>query len=273
MSIKYRLALAPKTVPTFYHMPTNHKLSIHRLYDEWSESLLSLVASVEASVDFSDDVENVDEAKIMVKVKDFVGMIEQHMNDSNAGERLRNGVRVSIIGKPNVGKSTLLNALCRRSAAIVSPVPGTTRDMIEQHLDIEGYPVNLIDTAGIRNIEEADSIEVEGMKRTNEAAYSSDLLICIKSAEEIELESLNKSNITVNEELGISVDKSIILYVINKSDLLSEESYSRISRTIQVNSNVCLMSCSTREGFEEFTELLGNNVKKICTRDEGNKMI
>ena len=108
-----------------------------RLYDEWSETLLSLVANVEASVDFSDDVENVDDAKIVQKIKGLVKMIEQHMNDSNAGERVRNGVQVSIVGKPNVGKSTLLNILSRRSAAIVSPIAGTTRDTIEQHIDIE----------------------------------------------------------------------------------------------------------------------------------------
>ena len=235
--------------------------------------LLSLVANVEASVDFSDDVENVDEAKIVQKIKDLVKMIEQHMNDSNAGERVRNGVQVSIVGKPNVGKSTLLNVLCRRSAAIVSPIAGTTRDAIEQHIDIEGYPVRLIDTAGLRDSEQADAIEVEGMKRTNEAASSSDLIICLKSADEISLDSLNTLNNEVFKELEIHNDKAIKLIVINKSDLLSKENLLRVSEKLKLSKSVCLMSCSTRAGLNNFTELLGHYVKQICTRDEGKQII
>ena len=235
--------------------------------------LLSLVANVEASVDFSDDVENVDEAKIVQKIKGLVKMIEQHMNDSNAGERVRNGVQVSIVGKPNVGKSTLLNILSRRSAAIVSPIAGTTRDTIEQHIDIEGYPVKLIDTAGLRDSEQADAIEVEGMKRTNEAASSSDLIICLKSADEICLDSLNTLNNEVFKELEIHDDKAIKLIVINKSDLLSEENLLRVSEKLKLSNSVCLMSCSTRAGLYSFTELLGHYVRQICTRDEGKNIV
>ena len=200
-------------------------------------------------------------------------MIEQHMNDSNAGERVRNGVQVSIVGKPNVGKSTLLNVLCRRSAAIVSPIAGTTRDAIEQHIDIEGYPVRLIDTAGLRDSKQADAIEVEGMKRTNEAASSSDLIICLKSADEISLDSLNTLNNEVFKELEIHNDKAIKLIVINKSDLLSKENLLRVSEKLKLSKSVCLMSCSTRAGLNNFTELLGHYVRQICTRDEGKQII
>ena len=241
-----------------------------RLYDKWSDLLLNLVAGVEASVDFSDDVENVDEVKLKVKVKELVNMIEQHMNDSNAGERLRNGVQVSIVGKPNVGKSTLLNALCRRPAAIVSPIAGTTRDTIEQHLDIGGYPVKIIDTAGLRDSLQADTIEIEGMKRTNEAANSSDLIICLIQAEDIkEIDTLDKLSYTACKELGIYDDRSIKLVVINKSDLLPEKICNQITNQIQQSDNVCLISCLTQEGFENFTQALGDEVRKICTRDEG----
>merc|ERR1712077_185146 len=121
--------------------------------------ILNLVATVEASVDFSEDVGNIDEEEIKDRVKELVNSVELHMDDSNAGERLRDGVQVCILGKPNVGKSTLLNTLCRRPAAIVSPIAGTTRDTIEQYLDVGGFPIKIVDTAGIRDANEADSIE------------------------------------------------------------------------------------------------------------------
>ena len=237
--------------------------------------LLNLVAGVEASVDFSDDVENVDEVKLKLEVKELIDMIEVHMNDSNAGERLRNGVQVSIVGKPNVGKSTLLNALCRRSAAIVSPIAGTTRDTIEQNLDIGGYPVKIIDTAGVRDSLQADTIEIEGMKRTNEAANSSDLIICLIHAEDIkEIDTFDKLRYTACKELGIHDDnRAIKLVVINKSDLLPEKICNQMTNKIQQSDNVCIISCLTRVGFENFTQALGDNVRKICTRDEGKSMI
>ena len=138
--------------------------------------LLNLVAKMEASIDFSDDVGNVDEAEMKINVKELLEAIELHMNDANAGERLRSGVQVCIVGKPNVGKSTLLNMLCQRPAAIVSPIAGTTRDTIEQHLDVGGFPVKIVDTAGLRDSVQADTIELEGMKRAADVAKSSDLI-------------------------------------------------------------------------------------------------
>jgi len=244
---------------------------LHRLYDKWSESLLNLVANVEASVDFADDVEDVDESQILFKVKNLVSMIEQHMNDANAGERLRNGVQISIVGKPNVGKSTLLNILCRRPAAIVSPIAGTTRDTIEQHLDINGFPVRVIDTAGLRDSLQADEIELEGMKRTNDIANSSDLIIFLSTAEDSrDLNSLDTLKTSVCKELGIcDSNKALKIFVINKSDLLSEKIHSQFTEKLQVYDNVCLMSCTTKMGYDHFSQLLGDKVRNICTRDEG----
>ena len=101
--------------------------------------------------------------------------IEQTLATSAQSERLRDGLTVAIAGPPNAGKSTLLNRLARREAAIVSPHAGTTRDIIEVHLDLDGYPVTLIDTAGIRETD--DPVEQEGVRRARDRAASADLVL------------------------------------------------------------------------------------------------
>ena len=100
--------------------------------------------------------------------------------DAGQGERLREGLRVAIAGPPNVGKSTLFNRLARREAAIVSPFPGTTRDVIEVHLDLGGYPVTVLDTAGIRDTD--DPVEREGVRRAGEQAAGADLVLWVVDA-------------------------------------------------------------------------------------------
>ena len=97
--------------------------------------------------------------------------------DGQRGERLREGLVVAIAGPPNAGKSTLLNRLARREAAIVSPYAGTTRDVIEVHLDLGGWPVTLLDTAGIRETE--DPVELEGVRRARERAAAADLVLWV----------------------------------------------------------------------------------------------
>ncbi len=99
------------------------------------------------------------------------------MADGGRGERLREGLVVAIAGPPNAGKSTLLNRIARREAAIVSPYAGTTRDVIEVHLDLDGWPVTLLDTAGIRNTD--DPVELEGVRRARERAAGADLVLWV----------------------------------------------------------------------------------------------
>ena len=105
---------------------------------------------------------------------------QQQLAHGGRGERLRDGLVVAIAGPPNAGKSTLLNRLARREAAIVSPYPGTTRDVIEVHLDLDGYPVTLLDTAGIRDSD--DPVEQEGVRRARERAAAADLVLWVIDA-------------------------------------------------------------------------------------------
>ena len=124
--------------------------ALHRLYEEWRTLGLRTLAHLEAAIDFPDEdlpagiADEVREGIIRLRTE-----IAAHLEDRR-GERLREGLHIAIIGPPNAGKSSLLNLLARRDAAIVSEMAGTTRDVIEVHLDLHGYPVNLLDTAAIR---------------------------------------------------------------------------------------------------------------------------
>ena len=148
--------------------------------ESWRQRLIEALALVEAAIDFSDE-EDVPK-EVMAQALERIGPLADEIGHAGAGqgERLREGLRVAIAGPPNAGKSTLFNRLARREAAIVSPFPGTTRDVLELHLDLGGYPVTVLDTAGIR--ETSDPIEREGVRRANEQAASADLVLWVVDA-------------------------------------------------------------------------------------------
>jgi len=145
--------------------------------DDWRQRIIEASALVEAGIDFSDEGDVPDDliAPAGDKIAGLRHEIEAALAASVRGERLREGLVVAIAGPPNAGKSTLLNRLARREAAIVSPHAGTTRDVIEVHLDLGGYPVVLLDTAGIRDT--SDPIEEEGVRRARERAAEADLVL------------------------------------------------------------------------------------------------
>lgn len=148
------------------------------LYDEWRERLVPALAHLEAAIDFPDEdlPENL-AAKIEPVLTAVKADMRAHLDDSRRGERLRQGVQVAIVGPPNAGKSSLLNVLAQRDAAIVSATAGTTRDVIEVRLDLGGFPVLAADTAGLR--EARDDIEAEGIRRARRWAGTADLKIAV----------------------------------------------------------------------------------------------
>jgi tRNA modification GTPase len=150
--------------------------------ESWRQKMIAAAALVEASIDFSDegDVPQDLRDEMRARMTALKTEIEETIGASAHSERLREGLVVAIAGPPNAGKSTLLNRLARREAAIVSPYAGTTRDIIEVHLDLDGYPVTLLDTAGIRDSD--DPVEQEGVRRARARATDADLVLWIVDA-------------------------------------------------------------------------------------------
>jgi tRNA modification GTPase len=144
---------------------------------DWRERVIAASALIEAGIDFSDegDVPAELTAPALANIKTLLDEIEAVLAPRGRSERLRDGLLVAIAGPPNVGKSTLMNQLARREVAIVSPHAGTTRDIIEVHLDLSGYPVTVIDTAGIRDTD--DPVEQEGVRRAQARAADADLVL------------------------------------------------------------------------------------------------
>jgi tRNA modification GTPase len=144
---------------------------------DWRAEIVEASALIEAGIDFSDESDVPAEliAPALAKVKTLVAEIEEVLAVQGQSERLRDGLVVAIAGPPNVGKSTLMNQLARREVAIVSPHAGTTRDVIEVQLDLDGYPVTVIDTAGIRETD--DPVEQEGVRRARARAAEADLVL------------------------------------------------------------------------------------------------
>ena len=179
----------------------------HKKFNEWREGLLKILSNVEAKIDFPDDDLPKDILKnIKLNSEKIKLEILKTLEDEKVGERIREGFKIAIVGPSNVGKSSLLNYLSRREVAIVSEIAGTTRDVIEAHLNINGYPVVVSDTAGIRDSK--DEIEKKGIKLALKKADDADLNIVVIEPKNGNFTGFLKDLVS---------DKSIL--VINKSDL------------------------------------------------------
>lgn len=182
--------------------------------EEWRRNIIEASALVEARIDFSDEADVPEDliGPALYAAQQLRSMIAEALANSGRGERLREGLVVAIAGPPNAGKSTLLNRLAGREAAIVSPVPGTTRDVIEVHLNLGDYPVTLLDTAGIR--QSSDPIEQEGVRRALARAEEADLVLWVTDGSAIDRavgenpENHIRSDIWVlRNKLDLTVDK------------------------------------------------------------------
>ena len=180
-------------------------------FNELREKLLKLLSFVEAKIDFPDeDLPEENLKKIKQDSSDVLNEINKILNDQKVGEIIREGFKIAIVGPTNAGKSSLLNNLSNREVAIVSQIAGTTRDVIETHLNIDGYPVIISDTAGIRDTK--DEIEKKGVKLSLKKAENADLKLVV----------VEPKNADLSGFLNDLLKKDAIL-VINKSDLLKEK--------------------------------------------------
>lgn len=151
------------------------------LYEGWRHDLVRYMGYLEAFIDFpEEEIPPEKLAEIDTHLRTLIHQIRAHLDDERTGEKLREGFQIALVGAPNVGKSSLMNALTRREVAIVSQTAGTTRDVVEVHLDVVGFPVILADTAGLR--ETAGDIEAEGIRRAVKRAREADLILHIQDA-------------------------------------------------------------------------------------------
>jgi tRNA modification GTPase len=180
----------------------------------WRQQIIEALALVEVGIDFSDEGDVSAEllAPALAKASALHREIEEVLAAQSRSERLRDGLVVAIAGQPNVGKSTLMNQLARRDVAIVSPHAGTTRDVIEVQLDLDGYPVTIIDTAGIR--ETADPVEEEGVRRARARAAEADLVLWL----------VDSSAEVSNPEQWLAESETPVWVVQNKVDLVQTAS-------------------------------------------------
>ena len=221
-----------------------------KVYDGWRERLVHVLALAEAALDFSDEElpDDITDGTITT-CSEIMDEIKTHLKDGRKGERLRIGARMAIVGPPNAGKSSMINALAMRDAAIVSDIAGTTRDVVEVHLNLGGYPLLVADTAGLRGENNTDdAIELEGVKRARAWAAGADLKLCMFDGSALpELDG---------ETVALINDDAVVC--INKSDKLSGDIPQNISS--HNAHNVFSVSVKTGDGMDA---LLGHIEKRL----------
>jgi len=206
-------------------------------------TLLGLLAHVEAGIDFvEEDISFVSGEELRRAIEGAGAMIRRLTDSFHRGKVLREGARVVILGRPNVGKSSLLNQLLREDRAIVTPTPGTTRDVIEESIDLEGVRIHLVDTAGLR--ETQDPVEVEGIRRTRAAQSEADLsLIVMDGSQPLTHE---------DRELIAETEGVPRVMVVNKADLPCAVQ----SHGVAVGEAVCSVSAATGEGLDRLRSMI-----------------
>ena len=233
------------------------KLSLN--INQLKEKLLALLAHIEVNIDYPEyeDIEQITTKKLLPLITDLVKSMKELLNDAKVGTVIKNGVNTAIIGRPNVGKSSILNSLIKEDKAIVSEIAGTTRDVVEGRAYFEGITFNFLDTAGIRDSE--DKIEAIGIKKTKEMIEKADLVIMVTDKEEI----------TDDEDLKliklISNKKHIVAY--NKSDLRKSKSDKKIrisAKNNQIDTLIKAMVSAVGFDIKEFeNKPLLSNARQI----------
>ena len=212
-------------------------------------SCLDILAEIEARVDFEEDLPPLDESEISQKVDSILVDLSMVLATASRGELLRNGLKVAIIGRPNVGKSSLLNAWSRCDRAIVTDLPGTTRDLVESHLVVGGIPVQVLDTAGIRETE--NRVEKIGVQRSYQASESADIVLLTIDGQAGWTE--------LDEVIYQQVKHRSLILIINKIDLVQPELTQSIFYPETIK-NIVVTAAINNQGIEELEAEIINTV-------------
>ncbi len=236
--------------------------AIVKLKDE----LIGIVAAIEVTIDYSDEVGDLEHALILPRIEAARSEIARLLSTAERGRILREGLRVAIVGRPNVGKSSLLNALLRQERAIVTPIAGTTRDLVEESANIGGVPVVFVDTAGIRSTD--DVVESIGVERARKAAGHADIILWVLDA--------TTEFTSEDEEIGIwlgNETETPVIIVVNKCDMASGENYvdnaavGRLGALSSTRIRYAYLSAKTGEGLDTLEANLVARASKNLSSD------
>lgn len=226
------------------------------LYQSWKSEIISCLALIEAYIDFPDEDIPEDTAAIVEKkIQAMIISLSKHLENNKRGEVIRNGIQVAILGAPNVGKSSLINYLAKRDVAIVSDIAGTTRDIIEINLDLNGYPVTIADTAGIR--ESQDFVEREGVSRALKYAKNTDIKIIMFSndspiSEDMQ-ELIDEDTIVLKNKVdNADLKEKDFLEISVKNDLGLDKFLEKLSELIEYKFSPSSEPVFTRERHRKF---------------------
>ncbi|GBF81859.1 tRNA uridine-5-carboxymethylaminomethyl(34) synthesis GTPase MnmE [Aphanothece sacrum] len=213
---------------------------------------LDILAEIEARIDFEEDLPPLDESLVSQGLQDVLRQVEGILQTADQGELLRSGLKVAIVGRPNVGKSSLLNAWSRSDRAIVTDLPGTTRDVVESHLVVGGIPIQVLDTAGIRDT--LDQVEKIGVERSRQAARYADLILLTIDAQ---TGWTNQDEVIYQE-----VKHRPLILVINKTDLAEADLIKFPAQIQQIVKTVA----AKNQGIDQLenailTSVYGENIK------------
>lgn len=241
---------------------------LSNLYHGWKNKLIRNIAHVEAYIDFSED-ENIEDNILQIAQKELYELkeeIQQHLVDGRMGERLRDGIRMVILGDTNVGKSSLMNQLTQKDVSIVTSQEGTTRDIIQSNFDISGYPVILMDTAGLR--QSHDIVESEGVRRAKKCAVIADLIMLVIDGykmekffdgKSIDLEQYTKKYL---DKLGLHdeiLNGRRLMTIVNKIDLMSEHGREQLE-----DQHSLAISCTKFLGIYDVITEITEHLRELC---------
>lgn len=234
--------------------------ALHRRIVHLREDAVHLLAEIEAGIDFTEeDIHFLSHEQIRPQLLEIIGRVESLLKTAASGKALREGIATAIIGRPNVGKSSLLNALLMQNRAIVTPVPGTTRDIIEEYLNLDGIPLRIMDTAGLRDTD--DLVEREGVLRSRQAIKRADFVILLLDV----TQKLGPEEHQLFEETA----EKRRLVIFNKVDLLSQLPGNKYKIDAVKNTHVkaVYISALTGEGLDNLKEAMLSEIRSgvaIC---------